>query len=439
MKLKDISSGKLNASEWEAKGYKLPTYDIEAVRTRTHENPTWVHFGGGNIFRAFPAAILNDLLNKGVYDRGVIVAETFDYEVVDKAYTPYDNLSLLVSLQASGTIEKKVIASVTESLKADYAFDDWSRLVDIFRNPSLQMATFTITEKGYGVPPADLERGLKPMMAMGKVTALLYERFKAGKLPLTVQSMDNCSHNGDKVKAGVIAYAKRWAEERLAPQAFVDYLEDEQTISFPWSMIDKITPRPHAKVKEMLAADGFEDNQYIETEKHTFTAPFVNSEETQYLVVEDHYTNGRPPLDQAGVIYTTRKTVDEVETMKVTTCLNPLHTAMALYGCMLNYTLISAEMNDEDIRPFIQKIGYIEAMPVVTDPGIINPYEFIGAFINRRLPNPSCPTRRNALPRTPVRNCPYALARPSRSMPLAISIWTTWFLFPSCWQATPVT
>ena len=348
MKLKDISSGKLNASEWEAKGYELPTYDIEAVRTRTHENPTWVHFGGGNIFRAFPAAILNDLLNKGVYDRGVIVAETFDYEVVDKAYTPYDNLSLLVSLQASGTIEKKVIASVTESLKADYAFDDWSRLVDIFRNPSLQMATFTITEKGYGVPPADLERGLKPMMAMGKVTALLYERFKAGKLPLTVQSMDNCSHNGDKVKAGVIAYAKRWAEERLAPQAFVDYLEDEQTISFPWSMIDKITPRPHAKVKEMLAADGFEDNQYIETEKHTFTAPFVNSEETQYLVVEDHYTNGRPPLDQAGVIYTTRKTVDEVETMKVTTCLNPLHTAMALYGCMLNYTLISAEMNDED-------------------------------------------------------------------------------------------
>lgn len=439
MKLKDISSGKLNASEWEAKGYKLPTYDIEAVRTRTHENPTWVHFGGGNIFRAFPAAILNDLLNKGVYDRGVIVAETFDYEVVDKAYTPYDNLSLLVSLQASGTIEKKVIASVTESLKADYAFGDWSRLVDIFRNPSLQMTTFTITEKGYGVPPADLERGLKPMMAMGKVTALLYERFKAGKLPLTVQSMDNCSHNGDKVKAGVIAYAKRWAEERLAPQAFVDYLEDEQTISFPWSMIDKITPRPHAKVKEMLAADGFEDNQYIETEKHTFTAPFVNSEETQYLVVEDHYTNGRPPLDQAGVIYTTRKTVDEVETMKVTTCLNPLHTAMALYGCMLNYTLISAEMNDEDIRPFIQKIGYIEAMPVVTDPGIINPYEFIGAFINRRLPNPSCPTRRNALPWTPVRNCPYALARPSRSMPLAISIWTTWFLFPSCWQATPVT
>ena len=77
--------------------------------------------------------------------------------------------------------------------------------------------------------------------------------------------------------------------------------------------------------------------------------------------------------------------------MKVTTCLNPLHTAMSLYGCMLGYTLISAEMADPDIRPFIQKIGYIEAMPVVTDPGVLNPYEFIGAVINRRLPNPFMP------------------------------------------------
>ncbi len=70
-------------------------------------------FGAGNIFRAFPAAILNDALNTGKYDRGVIVVESFDYEIIDKAYRPYNNLSLLVSLQCNGTIEKKVIASIT--------------------------------------------------------------------------------------------------------------------------------------------------------------------------------------------------------------------------------------------------------------------------------------------------------------------------------------
>ena len=391
MKLTVLLSGNANVAEWEEKGYQLPKFDIAAVRQRTHDEPTWVHFGGGNIFRAFPAAIINDALNTGQYDRGVIVAETFDYEVIDKAYKPYDNLSLLVSLQSSGTIEKKVIASVTESLKADYQFDDWARLVEIFRKPSLQMITFTITEKGYSVNDADLARGLTPVLAMGKVTALLLERFKAGMLPLTVQSMDNCSHNGDKVKAGVMAYAERWVADGLAPAEFLAYLKDEKKITFPWSMIDKITPRPHVKVKEMLAADGFEDNNYIETERHTFTAPFVNAEEVQYLVIEDNYTNGRPPLELGGALYTTRDTVDKVETMKVTTCLNPLHTAMSIYGCMLDYTLISAEMADEDIRAFIQKIGYIEAMPVVTDPGVLNPYEFIGAVINRRLPNPFMP------------------------------------------------
>ena len=389
MKLSDIKNG--ISPEWAEKGYQMPTFDIQAVREKTHAEPTWVHFGAGNIFRAFPAAILNEALNSGKYDRGVIVAESFDYEIIDKAYRPYDNLSLLVSLQSTGTIEKKVIASVTESLKADYQFEDWNRLVDIFRNPSLQMISFTITEKGYSVNPADLERGLTPVLAMGKVAALLLERYNAGQLPLTVQSMDNCSHNGDKVKAGVSQYVKKWIADGLAPAGFEAYVLDGSKVTFPWSMIDKITPRPHEKVQAMLAADGFEDNYTLQTEKHTFTAPFVNAEETEYLVIEDNYTGGRPPLELGGVMYTDRKTVDMVETMKVTTCLNPLHTAMSIYGCMLGYTLISAEMADRDIRSFIQKMGYIEAMPVVTDPGVLNPYEFIGAVLNRRLPNPFMP------------------------------------------------
>ena len=390
MKLTDIKNGV--SAEWAEKGYELPKFDIEAVRAKTHDEPTWVHFGAGNIFRAFPAAILQQVLNSGKYDRGVIVAESFDYEIIDKAYRPYDNLSLLVCLQSTGTIEKKVIASVTESLKADPQFgEDWARLAEIFRNPSLQMVSFTITEKGYGFSPADLERGMNAQFAMGKVTALLYERFQAGALPLTLQSMDNCSHNGDKVKAGVYAYAEKWAEMGLVPAEFAAYVKDETKITYPWSMIDKITPRPDEKVQKMLEADGFEDNYTIITERHTFTAPFVNAEETEYLVIEDKYTNGRPPLELGGVMYADRETVDKVEKMKVCTCLNPLHTAMSIYGCMLGYTLISDEMADEDIRGLISKMGYIEAMPVVVDPGVLKPADFIGAVLNRRLPNPFMP------------------------------------------------
>ncbi len=392
MKLNDIGTKQFHSAEWEQKGYTLPKFDIEAVKEKTHNQPTWIHFGAGNIFRAFPAAVLQQALDSGEYDRGVIVAEGFDFEIIDQAFKPYDNMSLLVVLKSDGSVEKRVIASVTESLKADYQFStDWERLVEIFQNPSLQMASFTITEKGYWIVPDDLGRGLEPVMIMGKVTALLYHRYKAGALPITVQSMDNCTHNGDLVKQAALSYAEAWAKEGLVPAGFVEYLKDDSKVAFPWSMIDKITPRPDSTVQQMLQEDGFVDNQTIITQKNTYTAPFVNAEETEYLVIEACYTNGRPPLEKGGVLYTTRETVDKVEKMKVCTCLNPLHTAMSIYGCLLGYTLISHEMKDEDISGLITKMGYKEAMPVVIDPGVLRPADFIDAVLTKRLPNPFIP------------------------------------------------
>ena len=77
--------------------------------------------------------------------------------------------------------------------------------------------------------------------------------------------------------------------------------------------------------------------------------------------------------------------------MKVTTCLNPLHTALAVYGCMLGYDLISEEMKDEDLKKLIWQIGPVEGMKVVTDPGILSPQEFVEEVINVRLPNPFMP------------------------------------------------
>ena len=86
MKLSEISASSFDPSIWEEKGYQLPQFDVKAVREKTAAAPTWLHFGAGNIFRAFPAAVLQKALDAGQYDRGVIVAEGFDYEIIDKAY-----------------------------------------------------------------------------------------------------------------------------------------------------------------------------------------------------------------------------------------------------------------------------------------------------------------------------------------------------------------
>ena len=91
----------------------------------------------------------------------------------------------------------------------------------------------------------DIDNGPeKPVSAMAVVCALLYERFQAGKAPLAVVSMDNCSHNGEKLRNSILTMAKEWEKKGYVTGEFVNYISDEDQVSFPWSMIDKITPRP---------------------------------------------------------------------------------------------------------------------------------------------------------------------------------------------------
>lgn len=391
------------AGEWEEKNISLPKYDIEAVRKRTKDNPVWIHFGAGNIFRGFIAGLQDELLNKGLDDRGIIAADTFDYEIIDKIYEPFDNLSLFVGLKPSGDTESKVIASICEAVRADSSdVASYGRLKEIFIKESLQMISFTITEKGYSlknidgkllpVVIKDIDNGPgSPSHAMSIITALLYERYMNGKAPVALVSMDNCSHNGDKLKESVLFMAEEWQKKGYVEAGYIDYLNDEQKVSFPWSMIDKITPRPAGVIEDMLADAGVEGMSPVTTSRGTFIAPFVNAEIPQYLVIEDRFPNGRPDLSQAGVYFTDRKTVNDTERMKVTTCLNPLHTALAVYGCLLGYESISAEMQDEDLKKLVENIGYKEGIPVVTDPGIIDPMDFIKEVIEERLPNPFVP------------------------------------------------
>ena len=388
---------------WKSRNYSVPKFNIENMIRSTKENPVWVHFGSGNIFRSFPAMLQQKLLNEGKTDKGIIVAEGYDCEIIDKVNKPCDHLSILMILKSDGDIEKTVVGSIEESLKADPEFkEDFSRIKEIFKKDSLQMASFTITEKGYYLVDKnnktlkdveeDFKNGYKnPKSYMGKISSLVYERYLSGKKKIALVSMDNCSHNGSKLYDAVNTFAEVWEENGLVEKGFKDYINDRDLVSFPWSMIDKITPRPDIKVMEMLMNDGIEDVEPKVTEKNTYVAYFTNSEECEYLVIEDWFPNGRPLLEDAGVKFTDRQTVDKVEKMKVCTCLNPLHTALAVFGCLLSYTKISEEMKDRELKTLVEKIGYEEGLAVVVNPRIINPKEFIDEVINIRIPNPFMP------------------------------------------------
>lgn len=405
MKLLNINVD--NNQEWVDKGYNLMKFDRDTVIKETSKKPIWVHFGPGNIFRAFIALLQQGLLENEIEKRGIIIAEGYDYEIINKIYRPMNNLSLAVTLHADGSIDKTVVGSITESLIMDTDTPDWNRLKEIFRSETLQIASFTITEKGYNLKnqngeffpfvQSDLINGpKKPEGYIGKVAALCYERYLSGMLPISFVSMDNCSHNGTRLFDAINTFAEEWEKRGLTEEGFKEYVNDRSKVGFPWSMIDKITPRPDEKVVEMLRADGFEDADTVVTTKGSYVAPFVNAEETQYLVIEEWFPNGRPHLEKGGAIFTDRDTVEKVERMKVCTCLNPLHTALAIYGCLLGYKLIWEEMKDPDLKRMVEIIGYKEGLPVVVNPGIMDPKKFIDTVLNVRFPNvfmPDSPQR----------------------------------------------
>lgn len=398
MKLK-LSSLK-DKDKWSRAGFKLPKFNIENVRKNTISNPNWVHFGAGNIFRAFLANVQQNILNEGKSDTGIIAVGGDSIETI---YQANDNLTTLVTLKVDGDIDKTVVGSISESIVLVIERKkNWERLKEIFKNPSLQMVSFTITEKGYTLKDSrgdylsevssDYKKGYEsPISYIGQITALLYERYKDGKHPIAMVSMDNVSHNGSKLHEAILSYAKNWKENQIVDQGFVDYIKNPDKVSFPWSMIDKITPRPDDSVREMLKEVGFEDVEDMITARGSYVSPFVNAEEPEYLVIEDTFPNGRPNLNEGGVIFTDRETVDKAEKMKVSTCLNPLHTSLAIYGCLLGYDLIAKEMEDEELKTMVERIGYEEGFPVVVDPGIIDPKEFIDEVLQVRFPNPFIP------------------------------------------------
>ncbi|AOZ72567.1 mannitol dehydrogenase [Boudabousia tangfeifanii] len=386
----------------------LPDFSVAQMQEQAKENPRWVHIGPGNIFRVFLARIAHEMLAAG-HHWPITAVVPLDPQELDIQLAAHDLMSLGVTLHPQGELDLQVIAGLGEGL-ATKRTADFERLQEIFADPKVTLLSFTVTEKGYAIHTSAGE--LAPAVSeaisvdpwnqesdsltyqghtMALVAALLLKRYHTAKAPITLLSCDNFSHNGDKLRDSVLTIVKGWQQAGFVSEDFVAWVSDRKQVAFPISVIDKITPRPNAKISEKLTELGFED-MGIETLGRTPLAGFVNTEPAEYLVIEDAFAETeRPPFEDFGVSITSREVCDDFEHMKVTTCLNPLHTALAVSGCLLEFPTIDSEMRDPALAKLVDQLGWQEGMPVVIDPKIVSPAEFLKEVLEVRFPNPYLP------------------------------------------------
>ncbi|MEY8678389.1 mannitol dehydrogenase family protein [Granulimonas faecalis] len=389
-------------TELEAQGVTLPSApSVQAVRNGAA--PQWAHIGGGNLYRALHAQIAQDLIDLDELESGVTVLQVHDPFLVEHVLDPYRGSTLQAVLRPDGTVQERVLDATSQAVAALPSHtEDWVRAKKLFCEPGLQMVTVTITEKAYGTRnpdgtlsapcEADQKAGpLSPATPMGIVAALLLERFLHGAMPVAMVSTDNFSHNGEVFRKAVIDVAEGWVQNGSAPHGFLSWLSSEERVSFPWTMVDRIVPGPSPEVAEMLAAQGWDDLKVIDRPGGAPVAGFVNCEEPWYLVVEDSFPNGRPALERAGVTLCSRDQAEKADTMKVCACLNPLHTALAVYGCLLDYDRIWKETDDPDLVALIERVGCDEGLPACPDPEVLEPKAFLEELLDVRLPNRGLP------------------------------------------------
>lgn len=327
-----------------------PTYDRQQLKTGI------VHIGVGGFHRSHQAFYTDQLLTKfhvrdwGICGIGLREADRKIAEVFDQQ----DCLYTLICKHPKGTIENQVIGSIIEYI---LAVDEPTRAIQKMAHTDTKIVSLTITEGGYNINAAgvfdfdnpdikhDLAYPESPKTVFGFLTAALKKRWEEKIPAFTVLSCDNVEHNGDVARNVLLTFAEkqnpnlaRWIAEK---------------VSFPNSMVDRITPVTTQKDIEFLS-----ERFNLQDEWPVTCEPFIQ------WVIEDKFSNGRPTFEKVGAQFV--PDVTPYEKMKLR-LLNAGHSVLGITGAIYGHLTINACMEDSVFSTFMRRFMDMEATPVLDE------------------------------------------------------------------------
>jgi mannitol 2-dehydrogenase len=346
-----------------------PNYDRAGLRAGI------LHFGVGNFHRAHQAVYLDDLFNLGLgHDWALVGAGVFEGEKAGRERLARQDWLTTVVEQDEGHMQARVTGAMIDFLTPG----DAAATIERLAGPDIRIVSLTITEGGYFIDPAsghfnpthpdivaDARNLAAPRTVFGIILAGLVRRREDGIVPFTVMSCDNIPHNGRVTAEGIVGLAELVDEDLAA------WVRDN--VAFPNSMVDRITPATSDRERRIAAEEfGIEDAWPV------FCEPF------RQWVLEDRFTDGRPPLEKVGVQFV--PDVSPWELMKIR-ILNGGHAAIAYPAGLMDIHFVHEAMQEPLVRNFLEKIEREEIIPTVP-PVPDTSLQAYYALIEKRFSNP---------------------------------------------------
>jgi mannitol 2-dehydrogenase len=302
-----------------------------------------VHFGVGGFHRAHQAMYIDRLLEKGLAtDWGIcgVGVMPSDRKMAD-VMAAQDGLYTLLLEKPDGSRDARVVGSIVDYR---YAPDDPEAVVELLAAPSTRIISLTITEGGYNIDA--LGDGVS---VFGLVADALARRRERGVGSPTIVSCDNIEGNGDVARQAFTAYA-----ERTHP-GLGDWMS--ANTRFPNSMVDRITP---VTTPDVIAA--LHDEFGVEDQWPVAAEPFTS------WVLEDSFSDGRPPLEEADVLLVDDVTPYELMKLRL---LNASHQCLCYFAYLAGYRLVHDAAGDPLFAEFLRAYMDSEATPTLKPvPGI---------------------------------------------------------------------
>lgn len=304
---------------------------------------TIIQFGEGNFLRGFFDCFLDSMNKSGLYDGKAVVIQPRSGGKCALLNEQGCRYNLLVRGIENGEIrqEHSLIESISRGIDPYKNFDEYIKLAD---SPDFRFIVSNTTEAGIQFDP-ECSFDDKPCKSFpGKLTQLLYRRYKNGLDGFIFLPCELIDSNGDELKKCILKYAEFWKLE----DGFADWINSENI--FANTLVDRIvTGFPSDETAELYPEDKFID-----------TAEFFH-----LWVIEGNFEN-ELPLKKAGFNVIWTDDAKPYKKIKVR-ILNGAHTSMVAGAILSGIETVGECMADKTVSEFLSKCMNEEILPTIGD------------------------------------------------------------------------